>query len=124
MKMARSFKDLRIISLSVLTSAGTMFWTSIFIFITTFLFAIVMQWGAISVAEKTQGDLDSNADREIIKESWNTTLRCMLSLFMAASGGKDWADLTDPFYGEFAYYAFLVYLAFFMFIVTNVVTLA
>jgi len=57
-------------------------------------------------------------------EHWGSIFKCMMSLYMAITGGSDWAPLAEPLLeiGEAYYFLFLFYIALLSFAILNVLT--
>eukprot|EP00747_Dinoflagellata_sp_TGD_P103841 gnl/TRDRNA2_/TRDRNA2_169097_c0_seq2.p1 gnl/TRDRNA2_/TRDRNA2_169097_c0~~gnl/TRDRNA2_/TRDRNA2_169097_c0_seq2.p1 ORF type:complete len:307 (+),score=56.84 gnl/TRDRNA2_/TRDRNA2_169097_c0_seq2:3-923(+) len=70
-----------------------------------------------------EGDSDPAAI-ELLHEYWGTVFKAMLSLYWASTSGESWRYLAEPLrgVGGHAHFLFLVYIAFFMFVITNTLT--
>merc|ERR1712110_1108827 len=60
----------------------------------------------------------------LIKEYWSSLPTAMVSLYMAGTGGQDWHEIAKPLKeaGWYVYLMFLLYVAFFQFVVLNTLT--
>lgn len=118
-RVIRTFRELRVITLSMLASVRSTFWAVALVLMITFLFALVFVQGvAIYLASK--GD-DAHPD---IKRNWASVGGSMFTLFVSATGGDDWAHIAMPMFevGRWYYYLFCLYITFFLFIVSNILT--
>eukprot|EP00747_Dinoflagellata_sp_TGD_P103840 gnl/TRDRNA2_/TRDRNA2_169097_c0_seq1.p1 gnl/TRDRNA2_/TRDRNA2_169097_c0~~gnl/TRDRNA2_/TRDRNA2_169097_c0_seq1.p1 ORF type:complete len:301 (+),score=61.88 gnl/TRDRNA2_/TRDRNA2_169097_c0_seq1:3-905(+) len=71
--------------------------------------------------------LEDNTDPlavEFVHEYWGSVFKAMLSLYWASTGGESWRYLAEPLrsVGSHAHFLFLVYIAFFMFVIMNTLT--
>jgi len=59
-----------------------------------------------------------------VQEHWSSTIVSMLSLYMASTAGKDWSIIAQPLLdiSPLVYMLFLLYMTFFLFVVTNTLT--
>lgn len=117
----RGFRELRLITNCLMGSAGAMFWSSVLLWFVTYVFGVVfLQYSALSL----QSSILSAEDKELLREHWGSIFTCMLSLFMATTGGEDWRLSAAPLkrVSSEMYFFFLVYIAFFLFAVTNAIT--
>lgn len=116
-RVMRTFRDLRLLISGILGSMKAMAWSVVLIAIITYMFAIFFLQSA--------SDLLADAkDKDEFLQYWGSTSKAMLSLYWASTGGDSWRYVADPLWdlGWFLYLAFLVYVAFFMFVIVNTVT--
>merc|ERR1711860_321405 len=75
---------------SLIHSLISLWWSFLLLLIVLYTFAIAILNGFITYSKNTNVEEDS----DLIK-FYGSVLKCMLSLFMAISGGMDWADLLE-----------------------------
>lgn len=113
----RAFEDLRIFLDSILASATTLFWSIIVMTFVIFIFAVFFMQGATESQEDWTEGVKA-------RKPWHSLFAAMCALFEAATGGSDWNELADPLYddGPHFYFAFLLYIGFFLFVLLNSLT--
>jgi len=116
------FRELRMMIYSILGSAKNMMWVMVVLVMTFYLFSISFTTGTTDFMDTPEKWTDPEyAD---LVDSFGTIDRSMLSLFMSMSGGNDWgayyeALLVLPLPYR---YGFLLFIAFAIFAVVNIVT--
>jgi len=119
-RIKRFFKELRIMVYSILGSCKSLLWVLLVVWFMLYMFGIAFTWAAINHLRK----LDLADIPEDLEDHFGTLDSSLLSLFMAMSGGNDWAVYYDALapLGSFFRYAFLLYISFALFAVVNIVT--
>jgi len=122
-RLLRSFKELRLVLDSILGSMKSMVWTVALILAISFMFAICFMHGVTEYAYSAGQVRDADHVR-ILLDSWGSVAQSILTLFSAATGGDDWSSVAEPLKstGFHFYLFFIVYIAFFLFVITNCVT--
>lgn len=120
-RVLRRSSGLRIVLNGMFGAMQALFYAIVLIFVTTYLFGIAILQRCTSVLESNEVDEMARAG---IDELWSSVPQAMLSLFMAGTSGDSWRVLADPLRRSdpIAYVVFLVYLAFFIFVITNTLT--
>lgn len=97
----------------LLGSSKALLWALVLVFGTTFLFGVCI---ANAVADIATEDLEE----DIIKH-WGSLTLAMDHLFKSATGGTTWEEVANELVaaGDYIYIVFLIYIAFFNFIVVN-----
>jgi len=120
-RIMRSFKELRLIVVSIRGSLTSMIWAILLIIMITYMVGICfLQAGTNYLIEHGEGTDDAIA----IQLHWGTLSKAMLSLYMASTNGDAWRDMAGALetVGIAFYLLFLLYIAFFMFVVMNTLT--
>lgn len=123
-RLMRMFRELRLILHSVLGCVQAMFWAMVLILTISYMFGICFLQACTSYYESEGKEAVSPSTQDAIDEHWSSVGSSMLSLYMAATAGKEWSVLAAPLreVGFIFYLLFLVYIAFFAFVVMNTVT--
>mmetsp|Transcript_148362 Transcript_148362/g.284338 ORF Transcript_148362/g.284338 Transcript_148362/m.284338 type:complete len:344 (-) Transcript_148362:85-1116(-) len=121
-RLMRMFRELRLILNSVLGCVQAMFWAMMLILTISYMFGICFLQACTSFLQ-SQDRVDPEVE-SAIKEYWSSIGSAMLSLYLAATAGKEWGGLAQPLreVGMPFYLLFLIYIAFFAFVVMNTVT--
>merc|ERR1712224_261758 len=117
----RVFRELRLMVASVAGSMKSMFWALVVILFITYLFGLAFVQAA---ALALQGDRLSPKAKEGIAKYWCSVPTAMLSLYKASTSGDSWTYIAEPLHSVgFAFYVlFLLYIAFFLFVLTSTLT--
>lgn len=120
-RVMKAFRELRLIMRSLLSSVNSMFWSLVMLVFIMFLVGSLFLQGVI---EHLQAGAASEEEKENILLYWGSMQGCVLTLYTASTGGVGWEEPAKILsgVGEHYYYIFVVYIAFFMFAVTNVIT--
>mmetsp|Transcript_108954 Transcript_108954/g.351773 ORF Transcript_108954/g.351773 Transcript_108954/m.351773 type:complete len:466 (-) Transcript_108954:4-1401(-) len=121
-RLIGAFRELRLMVYGMLKSAQSLFWSITFLVIVIYFFAICFEQAVISKLDSSPPP-DERLRRDLLE--WFGSLQMtMSSLFMALSGGCDWADLVAPLKEiSWAYYLlFLVYLTVTVYGALNIMT--
>jgi hypothetical protein len=121
-RVMRFFRELRMMIFSILGSLKNLMWVMLVLLMTFYMFGVLFTTAAsdfLDTSEKWQEHLESD-----LVLSFGKIDRSLLSLFMSMTGGNDWSMYYDslselPMYCSFA---FLVFIAFSLFAVVNIVT--
>jgi len=100
-----------------------MFWAVAPIANITYVVGICFLKAGTSYLQQGGGNVPQE-ETESIQTHWGSVSKAMRSLYMASTGGESWRNLAEPLLpvGQFFYMLFLLYIAFFMFVVVNTVT--
>jgi len=122
-RVMRMFKELRLIVCSIQSSAKSMFWAVVLIANITYVAGICFLQAGTNYLQEHRGRVTPE-ERQAIQTYWGSVSKSMLSLYMASTGGESWKNVADALLpaGLFFYMLFLLYIAFFMFVVVNTVT--
>mmetsp|Transcript_138944 Transcript_138944/g.245223 ORF Transcript_138944/g.245223 Transcript_138944/m.245223 type:complete len:753 (-) Transcript_138944:36-2294(-) len=119
-RILRMFRELRLILNSIVGSMRSMIWSVLLIIIITYVIGIVfLQAGTVMLMEGT-----STSTMAGIYKYWGSLLDSMHSLYVSTTGGVDWVEVArtlEPM-GPIYYMLFLLYIAFFLFVVMNTLT--
>lgn len=120
-RLMRCFKGLRIVLAGILGAIQPLFYAMLLIVGTTYLFGMAILQSCTTFLETK---VASEATRDAIGELWSSVPRSMLSLFMASTSGDSWRILAEPLQevGPITYAIFVVYLSFFVFVISNTLT--
>jgi len=122
-RIMRSFKELRLIVVSITGSTKSLFWAVMLIIMITYMVGICfLQAGTAYLQES--GATISKEKAAAIRQNWGSLSQAMLSLYMASTNGHGWRDMAEALIpvGYPFYVLFLLYIAFFMFVVMNTLT--
>jgi len=103
-------------------------WSCAVMLVLKYIFGLVFVQGLAEYLIETPRDEIDGLTRESIATYWNTVLEGILTLYKATTGGHSWAELAWPIRQAsastyYAYYVlFLLYVAFFMVALLNVLT--
>ena len=120
----RVFRNLVDLMESIRHSMVTLFWTFIMLIAGLYLFALVFVQG---MAGFLASDKAGNLDEAVLEESlanFGSVWLAMLSLYMAVTGGNDWAVYYDMLSrcGDHYGYIFIFFTFYFVFAIFNVLT--
>jgi len=121
-RVMKFFRELRMMIYSILGSAKNLIWVIVVLAMTFYLFGVAFTAATsdfLDTSEKWR-----HPDNVPLIESFGTIDKSVLSLFFSMSGGNDWAMYYEALIPLPAYYrfAYLLYIAFALFAVVNVVT--
>jgi len=122
-RLLKFFRQLRLIVRSMLTSITSTFWSAVLIILVTYIFGILLlQLIGNFLAENVDSVEAFMFDN--LMDNWGSLPKAMTTLYYAGTGGEDWHVYADPLgdVGWECYGFFLVYITFFLFIVTNTIT--
>eukprot|EP00927_Polykrikos_kofoidii_P084828 TRINITY_DN904_c0_g2_i3.p1 TRINITY_DN904_c0_g2~~TRINITY_DN904_c0_g2_i3.p1 ORF type:complete len:611 (-),score=82.62 TRINITY_DN904_c0_g2_i3:74-1906(-) len=122
-RLLRIFRELRLLLTSIIGSMKSMLWAMIVIVLVTYMFGMCFLQAATGylIDEANAVDPDLKAD---ITKHWGSVESSMLSLYACGTSGDSWRIVAEPLrsVGMMYYYLFLVYIAFFMFVIVNTLT--
>merc|ERR1712137_793293 len=98
-------------------------WTMVLIFLITFGFGIFLT--QVVTDHKLALEEEEVEKQEALEEFYGTLVRSMFFLYQAISDGVHWGELAEPLVKDvspWAAFAFIVYTAFVIFAMMNVVT--
>jgi len=121
-RILRFFRELRLMVFSIMRCMKALLWVMLVLALTFYIFGIIFTVGTSAELDSIQA-WSSSATLDL-RDSFATLDRSFLSLFMAMSGGNDWAYyytalelLPTPYR-----ILFLIYMSFSIFAVVNIVT--
>jgi len=134
-RLLRLISELRILVMSILSSLKTLFWTGMLLTLVIYLVGILLteeaadyRWlniagEAADYRPSSYSSSESNIAEDALTTYYGSLDRSMLSLYQAVSGGVDWGDMLTPLSDiSFAFgYLFIVYIAFTVFALMNIV---
>lgn len=129
-RLLSAFREFRLLMESILGSLKSIIWSAALVITLAFMFSVGFVQAHTTFLSSWQHtsleDIDSD-EAEILEAFgtyWNGLSVSMLSLYMSSTGGTDWEPVAMPLYhaGTVYYFAFLFYIAFFLFVIMNTVT--
>jgi hypothetical protein len=126
-RMVKVFSDLRVMVIAFLNSCLALFWCMVLLVFTLAMFALVFVQliGDFLVDHKDFGcDTTDGCIVEDLQANFGSVQRSMLSLYMATTGGNDWAYYFDMIAqtSDVTACIFVFYTAFYYFGVFNLLT--
>jgi len=117
------FKELRLIVNSIQGSVKSMFWAILLVLIITYIAGICFVQAGTNYLQENLGHVTEN-EVTAIKSHWGRVSIAMLSLYMASTNGESWKGMAESLLcvGYTFYFLFLLYIAFFSFVVVNTLT--
>eukprot|EP00929_Paragymnodinium_shiwhaense_P009670 TRINITY_DN11392_c0_g1_i1.p1 TRINITY_DN11392_c0_g1~~TRINITY_DN11392_c0_g1_i1.p1 ORF type:complete len:891 (+),score=183.28 TRINITY_DN11392_c0_g1_i1:97-2769(+) len=118
------FRSFRVMVASILQSITSLTWVLLMLLFLLYFFAVVFLDGMAAKISELRVQDPSGDETHALLEFYGSLLRCVLSLFMAISGGDDWRVLMKPLMEEHWSYGFLfvMYVFFMVFGILNVIT--
>lgn len=123
-RFMRMFRELRLILNSIMGSVKSMLWSVLLVTCVTFMFGIAFLQAGTSYLKEPDIEVRDPRTCKAIKEYWGSVGGAMLTLYTVSTGGQDWKPVAKPLeqVGTTFYILFLLYIAFYMFVVTNTLT--
>jgi len=121
-RIMRFFRELRLMIFSILKSLKSLVWVCLVLGMMFYVFGISFTTAATSTVDTK--DKWVNEEMEDLIRYFGSLDKSVLSLFMAMSGGREWIAFYSALQPLPVYYSvlFLVYIAFALFAVVNIVT--
>jgi len=118
-RVVRVFHSFRLMVLSIMGSMVSLLWVFVLLFVIIYGFSILFLHG---VSEADLKAIDEETS-DMLRTHYGSVYASLMSLFMAISGGMDWADLMQPLdeVHDLLGYGFALYVFFMFFGVLNVV---
>jgi len=122
-RLMRMFRELRLILNSVMGCVKSMAWSCVLIVTISYMFGVAFLQACTGALAGEAGPISAITERDI-RLWWSSVGTSMLSLYMVSTGGKDWSIVGEPLreVGGIFYALFLLYIAFFLFVVVNTLT--
>jgi len=122
-RIMRLFRELRLIVSSIKGSVKSMVWAVLLVLIITYIAGICFVQAGTSFLQENGGHVTDN-EFDAIQKNWGAVSTAMLSLYMASTNGENWKDMAETLLpvGQTFYFLFLLYIAFFSFVVVNTLT--
>eukprot|EP00929_Paragymnodinium_shiwhaense_P074465 TRINITY_DN3811_c0_g1_i2.p1 TRINITY_DN3811_c0_g1~~TRINITY_DN3811_c0_g1_i2.p1 ORF type:complete len:739 (+),score=151.03 TRINITY_DN3811_c0_g1_i2:41-2257(+) len=123
-RVMKAFRELRLITRSLVQSASSMFWSLVLLFFVMFIFGNLFLQGTVTFLKDADASMVADRDQEEIHRWFGGLYSCMITLFLSSTGGVSYGEPARfiRVMGEHYYLMFLVYMAFYLFVVTNIVT--
>lgn len=121
-RVLRMLRELRLMLSSVFGGIRSMLWALLMVALVTYMFSCCFTQ-AMAIHLSDIPEEDENKKKAILR-SWGSVLLSMDTLFMCSTGGDDW-KVPSTHLREFSgmiYALFLIYISFFLFVVTNTLT--
>lgn len=118
LKILRFVHALRTLVYSILCTMRSLFWAMLLLMIILYMFGILFTQAAVDHL-KTEDTVPDN-----LSDYWDSVLKSMFTLFKVITGGVTWEVAAKPLgiVGATWLFAFIVYVVFALFAVTNVIT--
>mmetsp|Transcript_69775 Transcript_69775/g.149329 ORF Transcript_69775/g.149329 Transcript_69775/m.149329 type:complete len:332 (-) Transcript_69775:29-1024(-) len=121
-RVMKMFRELRLLMRGILGAMRPMFWAALLLLIITYMCGVCFLQAS---TYHLVADPDVTAEtRTDIEEYWSSVTTCMLSLYMSSTDGISWIHVAKPLkaIGSFYHILFLIYIAFYTFVVVNTIT--
>jgi len=131
LRVMRSLREVRLLLNSLMGSVKPLLWTVIIITGINFMFGICFVQSIAALRHDIWnngggGDGQPEPEQlEMLYSAWGSVPQAMYTLFKVSTGGVSWGEVSDPLLattGWSTFVIFLLYIAFFMFVMTNAVT--
>jgi hypothetical protein len=122
-RLIRSLSVLRLMLNSLVGSMSSLFWSLVMMGIIFFMFGLVIVQNVANYLGEN-ADLRPDEGMETLRNEFGSVQTAMLSLFMATTGGNDWAhwyEALEPI-GSVSTTLYLFYIAFSQIAVMNILT--
>lgn len=121
-RLIRSLRELRLIIVLILGSLWSMVWSFALLGVSCYIFALIIVLGVFE-ALKDGANFEEEWVQEIL-EYWGSMGTAMITLVMSTCGGIDWRPAWDALgsIGGLIQGFFILYVAWFMFVMSNVIT--
>jgi len=121
LKVISFVRELRIIQAAVIASMHSLAWSLAVLFFIIYLFSLFILQGVQIYMLEIPADTVVSEDLQLY---WGGVSRAILSVIMAVTGGADWGDVSAPLFECHRFYlvAFVVFIAFFLFGILNILT--
>lgn len=123
-RVMHMFTELRLMVSAIKSSGGTLLWLIVLLGITFFIFGMCFLQGLTAFLNEATSDSMSEEQFKDIQDNWSTVDVTMLTLFASITGGRPWMATVEPLAlaGSLYHSLFLLYMAFSLFAISNVVT--
>merc|ERR1719362_1246191 len=131
LRVMRSLREVRLLLNSLMGSVKPLLWTVFIITGINFMFGICFVQSIAALRHDIWnngggGDGQPEPEQlEMLYSAWGSVPQAMYTLFKVSTGGVSWGEVSDPLLattGWSTFVIFLLYIAFFMFVMTNAVT--
>lgn len=119
-RTVRYVRELRLMVASIFCSLGSLVWALVLLILVLFLFSMCLMQTLQAIFDEP----NAVANHPLVMDLYGTVPMTMLSLFMAITGGRNWAELTDPLMKISSWYmvAFVLYVTFVLLGMLNILT--
>lgn len=123
-RVLKFFSTLRMMMSSIMGSFVTLFWSCLMLALMMFIFGLCFLQSLSSFLLDNPKSTIKDSTVEGIRAYWNSVGQATDTLYLAITGGNDWAQLAEPIKdtGMLYYSLFIFYIAFSSFAVLNVLT--
>merc|ERR1719221_1831949 len=123
-RVLRFFKQLRMMMASIIASFATLFWSMVMLMLLMYIFGLMFLLPLSGYLHETPKHDIPDRTIESIEEYWSSVAQAMITLFMAITGGNDWAQLAEPLRtaDPIFYFVFLFYITFSAVAMLNILT--
>jgi len=124
-RLLRFFSELRLILNSLMGSLNSLFWSFCMLLLIFYIFALVLLNNTAGyLEEEVQTETQDDAQIQAVKNILGSVQRTMLTLYMTATGGDDWAVFYSVIEstGSFNAVVFIAYIGFIEIAVMNILT--
>jgi len=121
-RLLHMFKELRLMLSSMFGSTKPMLWSLVLIWMMSFMFGIFFLQAATN---HLADNPDTSTDvKKAIEDHWSSVFVAIITLIKSVTNGNSWEVVADPLaeIGIGYYMIFILYIAFFLFVVTNTIT--
>jgi len=120
-RILRLFRELRLIASLIRASLKPLVWAVVLLAIISYIIGICFLQAGTSYLQKNDR---SQKEVDAIGRHWGSVWKAMTSLYMASTNGDSWRAMAEALIpiGYSYYFLFLLYIAFFLFVVMNTLT--
>jgi len=100
-RLVSYLKELRVLLASVVSCAASLFWAALLFLMFVCLYALYLEDISLAYLKETYNNEFDQSSKDTItnlKENWNGMGRTVRSLVFCITGGKEWADMSQPFW--------------------------
>eukprot|EP00927_Polykrikos_kofoidii_P052326 TRINITY_DN4610_c0_g1_i1.p1 TRINITY_DN4610_c0_g1~~TRINITY_DN4610_c0_g1_i1.p1 ORF type:complete len:683 (-),score=121.96 TRINITY_DN4610_c0_g1_i1:20-1960(-) len=126
-RYARMFRELRLMLISIIGSLRSLFWAIVVILGSSFVLGVIFLQGLTHFIRNNEYDKANEDDQmeiNAIERRWGSVRASVVTLYASCTGGVSWMDLVEELEDKnvWLYWLFLLYVAFFMFVIANTLT--
>jgi len=123
-RLVKAFRQIRLITRSLLQSAGSFFWSLFMLLFILLVFGNLFVQASANFLEEAHSRQESMDVEESLREHWSSIHTAMLTLYLCSTGGLNWGEAAGPLraVGRQYFISFVIYIAFFHFAVLNIIT--
>jgi hypothetical protein len=125
-RLVRMFRELRLMMSSIFGSLKSLFWAIIVIIAISFVLGVffLQMLTQYVESEKDKGESWDAKRFADIEKHWGSLEKSIVTLYASCTGGVSWIELVEELGSteRLLYWLFLLYVAFFMFVIANTLT--